>query len=97
MGTVIYGRFAEQVFREQVSVQRWVELPVRLQHWATAWREGRDIRAELSTSGYYKVRGQLKEYGIDIGTPCNVLALTRHVQIVEVMPLPNLIERGQAA
>lgn len=92
MGKVIFGRFANQVFREQVDVQRWAELPVRLQHWATCWREGRDIRAELSTSGYYKVRGQLKEYGIDIGTPCNVLALTRHVQVVEVMPLENLIQ-----
>ncbi|MCK2088644.1 phage/plasmid replication protein [Thauera aromatica] len=97
MGKVIYVKFAEQVFREQLSVQRWDELPARLQHWATCWREGRDIRSDLSTSQYYKVRKQLLEYGIDVGTPCNVLALTRHVQVVEVSPLPNLIVPAEAA
>lgn len=97
MGKVIFGRFADQVFREHVSVQRWDELPPRLQHWATCWREGRDIRSDLSTSGYYKVRKQLLEFGIDIGTPCNVLALTRHVQVVEVRPLPNLITLSEVA
>lgn len=97
MGSVIYGRFAEQVFREAVSVQQWAELPVRLQHWATCWREGRDIRSDVSLATYYRVRKQLMEYGIDIGTPCNVLALTRHVQVVEVSPLPNLIESPRAA
>lgn len=92
MGQVIYGRFASQIMRESVSVQRWQELPPRLQHWATCWREGRDIRAELSTSGYYKVRKQLLEHGIDIGTPCNVLALTRHVEVVQCVPQRNRIQ-----
>lgn len=97
MGQVIYGRFAEQIMRESVSVQRWQDLPLRLQHWATCWREGRDIRAEVSTATYYRVRKQLLEYGIDIGTPCNVLALTRHVEVVQVMPLPNLVGDRVAA
>lgn len=90
MGQVVFGHFADQLFREQIEVQRWGELPPRLQHWATCWREGRDIRAELSTSGYYKVRKQLLEYGLDIGAPCNVLALTRNVQVIEVQALENL-------
>lgn len=92
MQNVVFGRFADQVFRESMEVQRWDELPPRLQHWATCWREGRDIRAELSTSGYYKVRSQLLEHGIDIGTPCNVIALTRHVQTIHVQPLPSRLE-----
>lgn len=92
MGKVIYGRFAAQVFREQVSVQRWQDMPMKLQAVATCWREGRDIRAEMSKSAYYRVRAQLLEYGIDIGTPCNVLALTRHVEVVQVAPQVNLLE-----
>lgn len=94
MGQIIYGRFADQVLRESVEVQRWQELPVRLHHWATAWREGRDIRAEVSQATYYRIRSRLMEYGIDIGAPCNVLALTRHVQVIEVQPQQNLIRRA---
>lgn len=97
MGQVIYGRFAAQVLREQVSVQRWQDMPPRLQAYATCWREGRDLRGELTKPTYYRVRAQLLEYGIDIGTPCNVLALTRHVEVVTVMPVPNLVGDRVAA
>ena len=92
MAQIIYGRFADAVFRDSISVQEWDELPPRLQHWATLWREGKDIRAKLSNGGYYKVRKQLMEYGIDIGTSCNVMALTRHTRIVEVAPVSALRE-----
>lgn len=94
MGQIIYGRFAEQVLRESVEVQRWHDLPPRLHHWATCWREGRDIRAEVSQATYYRIRSRLMEYGIDIGVPCNVLALTRHVQIVQVEAQQNLIQEA---
>ena len=97
MGQVIYGRFAAQVLRDQVSVQRWQDMPMKLQAYATCWREGRDLRSEMSKSAYYRARSQLLEYGIDIGTPCNVLALTRHVEIVQVMPVPNLVGNRSAA
>lgn len=97
MGQVIYGRFAAQVFREQVSVQRWQDMPMKLQAFATCWREGRDLRAEMSKSAYYRARAQLLEYGIDIGTPCNVLALTRHVEVVTVTAVPNLVGDRVAA
>lgn len=97
MGQVIYGRFAEQIMRETVSVQRWQDMPMKLQALATCWREGRDLRAEMSKSAYYRARAQLLEYGIDIGTPCNVLALTRHVEVVTVTPLANLVGDRVAA
>ena len=97
MGQVIYGRFAEQILRETVSVQRWHDLPPRLHHWATCWREGRDVRADMSKGQFSKVRRRLLEHGIDIGTPCNVLALTRHVEVVQVIPLPNLVGDRVAA
>jgi len=92
MAQIVYGRFADQVFREALPVTEWDDLPPRLQHWATLWREGKDLRAKLSTSGYYKVRSQLKEYGIDIGAPCNVVALVQRTRTVEVTPISALRE-----
>lgn len=97
MGQVIYGRFAAQVLRESINVQRWQDMPMKLQALATCWREGRDLRAEMSRSAYYRARAQLLEYGIDIGAPCNVLALTRHVELVQVAPLSNLVADRDAA
>lgn len=97
MANIIYGRFAEPVFRDSLSVQDWSQLPPRLQHWATLWREGRDMRALMKPANYYKVRGVLLEHGIDIGTPCNVLALTRHTRIVEVAPVSALRQIQEAA
>jgi hypothetical protein len=101
MGKVIYGRFAEPLLREAIGVQDWSALPPKLEHWATLWREGQDLRSRvadgrLSLSQYYRVRSKLLEYGIDIAVPCNVLALTRHVRLVDVMPLENLLP-GRAA
>lgn len=90
MAQIIYGRFADPVFRDSLSVQDWGELPPRMQHWATLWRDGVDLRTKLSQNGYYKTRRKLMEYGIDIGTPCNVMALTRHTRIVEVAPVSAL-------
>jgi len=92
MAQIIYGKFAEPVFRDSIDVQDWDELPVRLQHWATLWREGKDIRTKLSNGGYYKVRKQLLEYGLDIGAPCNVTALTRHCRVVQVSSVSALRE-----
>lgn len=92
MAQIIYGRFATPVFRDSIAVQDWDELPIRLQHWATLWREGKDLRTKMSLATYYRVRGKLMEFGIDIGTPCNVMALTRHCRIVEVAPVSALRE-----
>lgn len=90
MAQVIYGRFAGQVFRDTVAVQEWQDLPSKYEHWATLWREGRDLRQKMSKAQYYKVRKELSNYGIDIGTRCNVLALTRHVTVCEVRPVSAL-------
>lgn len=92
MAQVIFGRFADQVFRESIDVQRWADLPPKLQHWATCWREGRDLRSDMSQTTYYRIRSKLLEYGIDIGAPCNVLALTRRVQVVTVTPVSALLD-----
>lgn len=90
MAQIIYGRFAEPVFRDSVAVQDWAEIPAKIRCYAVLWRDGVDVRTELSISQYYKVRSKLMEYGIDIGTACNVMALTRSCRIVEVAPVSAL-------
>lgn len=92
MAQIVYGKFAAQVFRDSVSVQSWGDVPPKYEHWLTLWREGRDLRTKMKKSQFYLVRRALMEYGIDIGVPCNVMALTRHVEVVKIMPVSALRE-----
>lgn len=94
MAQIIYGKFADPVFREGLSVQDWKSIPPKIRPYAVLWRDGVDIRTlfSVTSGGYYKVRKQLIPYGIDIGTPCNVMALTRNCRIVEVTPVSALRE-----
>ena len=91
MGQIIYGKFAEQVFREQINSLNWSDIPPRLRTWAVLWRDGDDVRNHLAKSRYYLVRKKLRDqYGIDIGVPCNVQSLARRVQVVTVRPINAL-------
>lgn len=90
MTNIIYGKFADQVFKESVSVEDWTAIPTRLRQYAILWRDGIDIRSQVQKSAYYSARKRLLEYGIDIGTPCNVVALTRQVRVVQVVPVSAL-------
>lgn len=93
MGTIIYGRFADQVFRDQIETTRWTDIPSRLRTWAVLWRDGEDIRNQMSKSAYYRTRkALLEDHGIDIGVPCNVQSLTHKVQTVTVCPVSALRE-----
>lgn len=93
MAKVIYGHFANQVFRDQLDVQDWTEIPAKLRVYAILWRDGINLKTQFkSLGGYYKVRAKLMDYGIDVSTPCNVLALTRRCRIVEVTPVSTLRE-----
>lgn len=94
MANVVYGRFAEQAFREQSNVSDWSALPPRLQHWATLWREGVDVRSRMSQATYYRVRRRLLDSGLDIGVPCNVQALTRHIRVIDVLPVSALLREA---
>lgn len=90
MANIIFGKFSDQVFMEAVSVEDWTSIPVRLRHWAILWRDGQDIRQQLSKSAFYRARSALMEYGIDIGAPCNVVALVRASRVVEITPVNTL-------
>lgn len=84
MGNLVYGRFAADVFRDSVAVDKWDDIPHRYRVWAYVWRDGGDLRQEMSRATYFRVKKVLSGYGLDVDVPCNVLALTRHVRVVEV-------------
>lgn len=87
MGDVVYGWFRDQVLREQTAVEDWSQIPPRLRTYAVLWRDGVDCRTVLSRSQFYKTAGKLREYGIDISTACNVVALVRQSREVVVQQL----------
>lgn len=90
MAKIIYGRFANELFKDAVSVEDWSQLPPRLRIWAVLWRDGVDVRSQLGRSQFYAVKSKLKDYGIDICVPCNVIALTSRCRTIEVTPLNSL-------
>lgn len=97
MGKVIFGRFAEQVFKEQASVEEWGDIPVRLRAYAILWRDGVDLRTVMSRASYYRTAAKLREYGVDVVVPCNVVALTQRCRVVEVRQVSALREVPEAA
>lgn len=90
MENVIFGKFATQAFREQATVETWNEIPARVRPYAILWRDGVDIRNEVSRSQYFKIAKNLRNYGIDISVPCNVMTLTQKVRVVTVTPIHAL-------
>ena len=95
MGQVIWGRFAEQAFREGVDADRMADIPAAFQRFAYAWEKGRDVRSMVSDRTYYRARKALLEFGIDIGVPCNVVALKSEVKQVSVEWLTTDHQRMQ--
>ena len=91
MGKVLWAEFGGQVFRELVPTRSWGdEMPDTLREKALRWKDGEDLRANLSKSQFYKVRKGLLAFGIDISVPCNVVALKPTVQAVGIEFVPVL-------
>lgn len=90
MGQVIYDRFAKQVFRDTPCVEDWMHIPSRIRCYAILWRDGINLKSQMSKSAFYRVRTKLFDYGIDIAVPCNVVTLTRQCRVVEVSPVSAL-------
>lgn len=92
MAMIIYGRFADELFKDAISVEDWTEIPSSLRQYAVLWRDGTDIRGMVSRPTWYRVKSRLRDFGIDISTPCNVVALTQRCRTVEVTPLQSIRE-----
>lgn len=91
MATVIYGRFAAELLRDSAAVEDWSDIPPRLRAHAILWRDGVDLRTVLRPSQFYAVKAKLKEFGIDISIPCNVVALSQRCRTVDIRPLDAVI------
>lgn len=85
MAQIIYGRFAQELLKQTASVEVWEDLPPRLRQWAILWRDGQHVRGMMAESTYFRIKSQLKEHGIDISIPCNVVALSKRVREIEVI------------
>lgn len=90
MERVIHGRFADQAFREQATVNSWDDIPVRLRGIAYAWRDGVCLRNEMHPRTFQRNRKILLDYGIDIAVECNVIALTAKIREVQITPIHAL-------
>ena len=91
MAQIIYGRFSQEVLHDSVAVEDWGAIPARLRQYAILWRDGSDLRTLFkSRSGFYKVKAALRDFGLDVGVPCNVVALTQRCRTVEVRPVSAL-------
>nr|WP_172955043.1 phage/plasmid replication protein [Sterolibacterium denitrificans] len=88
MAQVIYGRFLNEIQREQVGVEDWSEIPFRLRTYAILWRDGQ--LPQMSRSTFFRVRSRLKDYGIDISVPCNVLSLSKRVRSIDLVQVDAL-------
>lgn len=87
MAKIIYGRFTSELFKETVSVEEWNEIPSHLRQYAVLWRDGCDIRSFVSRPTWFRVKSRLRDFGIDISVPCNVVALTSRCRTIEIQPL----------
>lgn len=87
---IIYGKFANQLMHEQATFQDWSEFPPLLRQHAIMWKDGTDPKSYLQKSQYYKVRNALKDLGLDITSPCNVMTLVQKVKTIELRMMPTL-------
>lgn len=92
MAQIIYGRFAAELLRDTASVEDWQDIPSRLRHHAVLWRDGADLRVLMSRAQFYRVKSRLRDFGVDISIPCNVVALSQRVRVVDVSPVSAMRE-----
>jgi hypothetical protein len=89
MDNVIYGKFAEVLTRNQVTVTEIQDIPGKLGLIARSYLNGENpyesIQAGSSTVRRW--RSQLMKYGLDIAQPIDVTRLTQRVRVIELQPL----------
>lgn len=82
-----YVRTLEMSSQFMLSDEVLDTLPRKLKMYYLNWLHGYDLRQQLSTTTFYRVRGQLREYDVDI-------ALVRDVDkpVDNVVPLIKILE-----
>ncbi|HZX32361.1 MAG TPA: phage/plasmid replication protein, II/X family [Rhodocyclaceae bacterium] len=100
MENVIYGKFAQVLTRNQVTVTEIQDIPKKLGLIARSYLNGENpyqtLEASLRTKQRW--RSQLLKYGLDIAQPIDVTRLTQRVRLIELQPVvaPNWYERTAA-
>jgi len=101
----IYLKRIEMTEQIALTDEKLHSIPLRLRATYILWRDGYDLRSELSKSSYYRNRKELLDYNIDIAlaveksASSNVVPLIR---ILEAKPVPvpewafdlNLVHRS---
>jgi hypothetical protein len=89
---IIYGKFANQLLKQQATVETWSDMPLRLRHHAIMYRDGIDPKSYLKQSQYYNIKSKLLEYGLDISRPCNVMNLVQRIKTIDFSPTQTFRE-----
>lgn len=89
MDNVIFGRFAEVLRRNSVSINEVRDVPGKLGLIARSYLNGENPyeSQRVSAETRRRWRRQLLPYGLDIAQPCDVMRLSTRVQLIELQPL----------
>jgi len=100
MENVVYGKFAEVLTRNQVTVTEIQDIPGKLGLIARSYLNGENPYESLHAPErtVRRWRSQLMKYGIDIAQPIDVTRLTTRIRVIELQPLsaPSWYEKRAA-
>lgn len=100
MDNVIYGKFAEVLTRNQVTVTEIQDIPGKLGFIARSYLNGENPyeSAHVAARTRRLWRSQLIKYGLDIAQPIDVTRLTHRVRVIELQPMaaPSWYNRSAA-
>lgn len=100
MDNVIYGKFAEVLTRNQVTVTEIQDIPAKLGLIARSYLNGENPyeSQHASERTRRRWRSDLMKYGLDIAQPIDVTRLTQRVRVIELQPLaaPHWYNRSAA-
>jgi len=89
MENVIYGKFAEVLTRNQVTVTEIQYIPGKLGLIARSYLNGENPYESLQAgaSTVRRWRSQLMKYGLDIAQPIDVTRLTQRIRVIDLQPV----------
>lgn len=89
MENVIYGKFAEVLTRNQVTVTEIQDIPGKLGLIARSYLNGDNPYESCKVADRTKRlwRSQLLKFGVDIAQPIDVMRLTQRIRVIELQPL----------
>jgi II/X family phage/plasmid replication protein len=80
-----YARRLEMTEQIALTDKKYHELPSRLRSTYVLWRDGYDLRSDLSKPTYYRHRKEFLEYGIDIAIARESFGCSNIVPLVRVL------------